>query len=804
MSRKGKIWTLIAVVVLAPVVVPWFTLPRAKSAILHSLQASLGRGIQADSVHLDLFPRPGVELDGVRLAEDPAFGLEDMVMADSATASFRLMALLRGHLVFSRVHLENASINLVRNQQGEWNVAALLNRAVSLGRRATRTGEAERAAAARLPYLDWSHARVNFKLEQTKTHLYLDQVDGSLARESGDWRLQARFVPERSDLRLSNTGEVRVDGRWHAGAASFQDQPFELSVSLRDSYLAGSSALLAGHDAGLHGIVNARLEVRGTGRQMSISGSAAAQSVRRWDLLPPPAAVRASFAATYDPAADRLTLRGVGDPGWRHFRLSGTVDSVFTAPQAALELDLRHFDAADLLPLALALKSHLPADLRAGGSVDGSAHIALRRGEAMPTGSADFRFSRMELRSGATSLQVPAARLQWDGRHLQVPAAAASLRSGGGSTPVELGAALDRRGFELTFSSPTLDSGAAAGLAHLLGVSSPWPAAIRGEARAAFRLASSWPQLRNTQWSGTARFSEASFDPPGGSGRRLTLRPLVVSVGGASGVEAQFRLAALPVAGTLGFNPGGLDLRVNATAPVEAAAVWELLRPRRPDLVQRVLGDVLGAAPAVPAWLLPLHAKAALDFGQLDWHGIRVHLRMQLQAGAGGWSSPSLAFTSGGGSFLGEGKLAGTGYQITGRVAAAAPLRLGALLASTPYAGRLSGTLSGTVALTRPLTGGDLRQLDATGDFLLRDGSLATTGGPWRFQQCRGHFALHAGAAAVSELECRRGGRAYHGSASVSFADPAAPRVAVILTGGGQTLHLTGGAPAPVTSRIPR
>ncbi|HET9784335.1 MAG TPA: hypothetical protein VFP94_05165, partial [Terriglobales bacterium] len=274
--------------------------------------------------------------------------------------------------------------------------------------------------------------------------------------------------------------------------------------------------------------------------------------------------------------------------------------------------------------------------------------------------------------------------------------------------------------------------------------------------------------------------------------------------GAPAGVQAQFQLAALPVSGTLGYAQGGLALRLNASTPLEAAAVWNLLRPRRPDLVQRVLGDVLGGTPSVPAWLRPLHAQAGLDFAQLDWHGIPVHLRMQLQARADGWSSPSLAIHTAGGDFLGEGKLTAGGYQISGAVAPSAALRLAPLLAPTPYAGHIRGELSGTVTVTRPLSGGDLRQVDAGGEFLLRNGSLTTVDGPWRFQRCRGRFTLHAGEAVVSGLECLRGGGTYRGSAKVSFADPTAPQVTVTLARGSETLHLSGAAPAPVTSHIPR
>lgn len=805
MTRRQKIWLAIGLVVLLPIVVPWFTLSRAKAGILHSLAASLGRSLQADSVHLRLFPLPGVELDGVRLADDPAFGLEDMVMADSASASLEWTALLRGRLVFSRVHLENPSINLVRNAQGEWNVAALLNRTGSIARRAASAGQAQRAASVRLPYLDWSNARINFKLRQTKAHFYLDQVDGSLARESGDWRLQARFVPERSDLRLSNTGTVRVDGRWKAGAASFQDQPFDLAVSLRDSYLAGSSALLVGHDAGLHGILSARLEVRGSGREIHISGTAHAQSLRRWDLLPPPAEVNATFAAVYLPATDQLTLTGVGDPGWAHFQLSGTITDLFTHPQAQLQLSLRQFDAAHLLPLAMALKSHLPADLKVSGSVDGGARLGLAWGQSLPTGAAALRFSGMRLASLGVSLRLPAARLQWDGKGLQLASAAATLTRNGEARTLRLGATLERNGFTLSVASPAMDAASTTALAQLLGLHAPWPPSITGTAALELRLRSPWAQLRQTQWSGRVQFARAAWQPPGGKLPPIGLRPLTVTLGTSPPLAAQFRLAALPLAGTAAWSPsGGLQLRLTSPVRLEAAALEGLLAPQRPDLVQRVFGDVLGAPAAVPAWLLPLHPQIEFDLSRLDWHGIPARVRLQARPSLQGWDSPALDIATAGGHFSGQGSLTAAGYHLTGAVAPSAPLQLGPLLAATPYAGLLSGVLSGRLQLDRPPSGGGMRQLDASGAFLLRHGSLATASGAWRFESCQGQFSLAAGRATLGPFRCWRAGVVYQGRATAEFSTSGTVQYEVTLAHAALRLHLQNPASGPVTSHIPR
>ncbi|MGH9485990.1 MAG: AsmA family protein [Terriglobales bacterium] len=791
---KRRVWIGIAILILIALLTPRFTLPHAKAEVLRSLQASLGRRIQAQSVHLQLLPLPGIVLDRVRVAEDPAFGLEDMVMADSASASVSLWQLLHGHLVFSRIHLQSPSINLVRNRHGEWNIVALLNSA--RGARPGRGRGARQGAPARFPYVDWSQARINFKFRQTKTRFFLDQVHGSLAREHSYWRLQVSFVPARSDLNVSDTGEVTLDGRWRAPAASLDTTPFVLAVHLRNSYLAGSSALLFGHDAGVHGVLNAAMRLSGTGRQFSITGTATARSLRRWDLLPPPAQVSCTFAAVYRPSQDQLQIQDVGDAGWRHLRVTGVINNLFSHPDADLHLQLHDFAAAGLLPLALALKSNLPANLAAAGRVDGQAQLQWQLGEALPGGSAQFQFRGLGLTSGGDTLEMPRAEMSWDSHRLQLDDAPGLLKVSG-AQPVRLrfGGELDRRGFALDWSSAAVNGAATAALTRLLGLGSPRPPQLHGRAQVRLRLVAGWAGLGQPRWQGEARFPQARFQPSGSSG--VELRDLDVRLGsGGAAVEARFQLARLPLEGSLAWKPDGLIRFALRGQRLRSAVLWELLYPASGDLMQRVFGSMLGA-PAAPAWLRHLHADGDVEIQHLDWHGIATRLRLQLQIAPGSWQATRLDLGLEGGQFRGQGRLSQGRYAVSGSVAAAQPVLLLPLLAPTAYAGLLTGMLSGTVTLSRPASQANLRHLDAEGSWEIRDGRLETEHGGWGFQSCGGRLALQQGEAIISALHCLAGGRRYRGQAAVRF--PSAGRVSYVvdLRSGTRRLHLLSPQPRP-------
>ncbi|TAN22139.1 MAG: AsmA family protein [Acidobacteria bacterium] len=781
--KKRQIWIGIIILVLIPILVPLITLPHANAEILRSLETSLGRKITADGVHFQLFPLPGVELDNVQLADDPAYGLEDMVMAGSATANISLWNLMRGRLVFSHIHLQSPSINLVRNPAGRWNIAALLE---STGR--PRTGPSPRPSV-RFPYLDWSDARVNFKFDQTKTHFYLDQVKGSLARESSDWRLHLSFVPARSDLNLSNTGVVTLDGRWQTRGASLMQAPFDVVLHLRDSYLAGSSALLVGHDAGVHGILSAVLHLAGTGRQFSISGTVTAQGLRRWDLLPTSAAITAAVAARYTPSQDRLTIEHIGDPGWQHVQLSGSVQHVFSGRRTDLSLQLHKLPAGALLPVMLALKANLPSNLALTGTVDGAAHLTWVADEAVPEGHARITSGGLKFADSAASLALPAAVLLWNGHQLTVPVTHATFeRQGAGAAHLRLSGKLDPRGFSFTLSTPSLDATGTAALTHLLGLPSPWPQRLSGVARLDLRLAAAWPQFREVAWSGEANFVRAGLQLPGTSG--LELQPLALRLGAGGPQQARFGLASQPVHGSITWESGG-GMRFSLTGRnLQDHAVWSLLHFSRGDLVQRVFGTVLGGDAATPAWLSQLHASGSVRFQQLDWNGIAADVQLQVAASPGAWHAPELKIHLAQGLFAGHGRLLRGNFEITGAVPSREPVRLAPLLEKTPYAGVLSGVLSGSLALTRPMFGGNLQHLEAAGSFRIRNGALATSDGAWRFQSCRGEYHLNRGQAALTDVDCAAHGLRFTGSGTAQFDSDGALTYTVNLRHGSRALRL--------------
>src|ERR1700688_5069098 len=101
---------------------------RLRNRIAASIGNALGRRVDIDNVRLRLLPRPGFDLEGLVIYDDPEFSAEPMIRAQDVSAAIRFRSLFRGRLEIATLSATEPSINLVRNHQGRWNLASLLKR----------------------------------------------------------------------------------------------------------------------------------------------------------------------------------------------------------------------------------------------------------------------------------------------------------------------------------------------------------------------------------------------------------------------------------------------------------------------------------------------------------------------------------------------------------------------------------------------------------------------------------------------------------------------------------------------------
>ncbi|MFP5236680.1 MAG: AsmA family protein [Acidobacteriota bacterium] len=282
-SRR-KLWTallIVAVVLVLIFVPPYISISRYKGRITELISAALERPVRLSSVELRILPRPGFVITDFSVAEDPAFGAQPVLHADSVVAAIRIWPLWRGRLQISRISVDDASLNLVHTPDGRWNIEDLFHTAAS------HRGPAG-GSAVPFPYMEATNSRINVNNGLEKLPFSLLDADASLWRESGGtWRVRLRGQPARTDvsLDLADTGIVRVDATLHP-ASALEQMPLHVDLDWRQAELGQLSRLLLGSDQGWRGDLTGELHLDGTVASAKVKTRLRASSVHRSEFAP--------------------------------------------------------------------------------------------------------------------------------------------------------------------------------------------------------------------------------------------------------------------------------------------------------------------------------------------------------------------------------------------------------------------------------------------------------------------------------------------------------------------------------------
>jgi hypothetical protein len=334
--------------------------------------------VRLSSVELRLLPRPGFVLNNLTVEEDPAYGAEPVLHANTVTASIRLLSLWRGRLEIDSISLDEASLNLVRAAAGRWNLDPLLRTATAQAQLAAgNAGPGNLNKPIKLPYLTAKNSRINIKNGAEKLPFSLTDAEISLWQQSpGDWRVRLRGQPVRTDLSLEqgDTGMVRLEANLHQ-APALRQMPLHVDLEWREAQLGQLTRLLLGSDAGWRGDLTGELHLDGTAEMAQIKARLRAVGVHRAEFAP---AAPLDFDANCALVA-RFTTRSIDNLacdsplGSGHIRLAGNLSSGLPEDGG-----LSHFSVElDRIPVAAGLdalrtvRSGLAPGLIAAGSVSG-------------------------------------------------------------------------------------------------------------------------------------------------------------------------------------------------------------------------------------------------------------------------------------------------------------------------------------------------------------------------------------------------------------------------------------------------
>jgi AsmA family len=288
--RRGTIFVLLLIAVV------WFGDGAISLLVQHTrlhgrltarLEAAFGRPVEVGGYAFSMWGGPVLEAHSVRIGEDPRFGNEYFIRADSISVGLRWWGLLRGHLELGTLSVSGASLNLVRAPDGDWNLAEWLP--PPAGSSSSTSGSVPVASqpAVQFRRIDISDSRIDFKRGYEKLAFALVNVNGSMETDApGRWRIDMTASPWRAAVLTQQPGIISVTG--HIGGTSSRLRPAALEISWNGASISDLFRLARGDDYGIRGNVaisiSAHTERSDLVNGWVLNGMAAIRGLHRWDM----------------------------------------------------------------------------------------------------------------------------------------------------------------------------------------------------------------------------------------------------------------------------------------------------------------------------------------------------------------------------------------------------------------------------------------------------------------------------------------------------------------------------------------
>lgn len=395
--RRGTVWILLLAGLL------WSGDAAVSLLVQHSglrakltarLVAAFGRPVQVGDYAFSIWGGPMLEAQSVRIGEDPRFGNEYFLRADSISVGLRWLSLLRGHIELGTLSLNRPSLNLVRAADGDWNLAEWLPKPAP----ATRTRErspTDRPMSGtpglQFHKIEISDGRINFKRGYDKLAFAFVDLNGTVQTDSpGRWRMDLRATPWRAAVITQQPGVIHVTG--HVGGTSSRLRPAALDISWTDASISDFFRLLRGDDYGIRGSLavsmSAHTEPHNPVNGWVLKGKATISGIHRWDL-----AARAD-----NPSFNLVAKEALLDPKLSELRLvDARIEALHSSASARAELSWNggrsvgtraipafdfvdvtasHVSLSDVLDWVRAFHAGVPDSTSVRGVVDARAHLS--------------------------------------------------------------------------------------------------------------------------------------------------------------------------------------------------------------------------------------------------------------------------------------------------------------------------------------------------------------------------------------------------------------------------------------------
>jgi hypothetical protein len=407
----------------------------ARRYLIAHLTASFGRPVDVSWFEFSLLDGARIEAHQVTVSDDPQFGNEYLLRAETLAAGLRWPALLAGRLEFGPVSLTRASLNLARDAQGRWNIERWLPPPPQPGARPGFTGPVapqRDSRAAQPAQIDVEDGRINFKQGDDKSPFALVDVSGRVEQTGqGRWQLDLEARPLRAGVVLQDIGVLRLRGLIAGTTARLQ--PAEINLTWRAASLADTLRLIRGDDYGMRGQLAVDLEARvapgspsslhggdSSAALWSISATARLTGIHGWRLVERDAdpAANLSVDMNWRLGERRVEIQKLMvEMAGSHVQGAGDVDwSRGVQPQ--LRLESSTVALADILSWYRAMIPDVADDLQAQGVLNVNARLsgwpirAQEGGIASAGGSLAVKSLPAPLHFGVVKVSVTRGRIE--------------------------------------------------------------------------------------------------------------------------------------------------------------------------------------------------------------------------------------------------------------------------------------------------------------------------------------------------------------------------------------------------------
>jgi uncharacterized protein involved in outer membrane biogenesis len=414
---------------------------RVKQRLNARLAAAFGRKVDVDAYSFNLWGGPTLEADGVRVAEDPRFGHEYFLRADSIAVRLRWLSLLRGRFELGSLALAGPTLNVDTNAAGDWNLAEWLGHPTPMA--ANSIGPVRTAFVPRFLAIDVEDGRVNFKSGDDKLPFAFIDVVGTIEADGPErWRLDLQAAPWRAAEPLQQAGTIHLAGS--VGGTSSALRPASLQMSWTAASASDFLRLIDGDDSGIRGTAAIVLNAQTAANGWAIEGQAQLGELHRWDLpvqgdvpslslsarmsLDVPASTLEIIDASIE--APHSNVRGAGRISW-----AAGNETKSASPSNPLDLTIESstIDAADLLSWLRAFRSNIPVGVTATGILQARGKIS---GWPAQVTRAAIDTSAIELSGGpmATPLHIGTAEISYGTGGFAMTPATIGIGSGKNAT----------------------------------------------------------------------------------------------------------------------------------------------------------------------------------------------------------------------------------------------------------------------------------------------------------------------------------------------------------------------------------